>query len=79
MQGPQVIADFDRRTADLQLQAETARMDLERMLRVRVRIRDRKGRGKIVIEYPLASTQYPEVASTVYLVPSLKAALAAFS
>ena len=28
-----------------------AQMDLERMLGVRVRIRDRKGRGKIVIEY----------------------------
>jgi ParB family transcriptional regulator, chromosome partitioning protein len=29
----------------------SAQMDLERMLGVRVRIRDRKGRGKIVIEY----------------------------
>ena len=28
-----------------------AQMDLERMLGVRVRIRDRKGKGKIVIEY----------------------------
>jgi len=28
-----------------------AQLDLERMLGVRVRIRDRKGRGKIVIEY----------------------------
>ena len=29
----------------------SAQMDMERMLGVRVRIRDRKGRGKIVIEY----------------------------
>jgi ParB family chromosome partitioning protein len=29
----------------------SAQMDLERMLGVRVRIRDRKGKGKIVIEY----------------------------
>jgi len=28
-----------------------AQLDLERMLGVRVRIRDRKGKGKIVIEY----------------------------
>ena len=28
-----------------------AQMDLERLLGVRVRIRDRKGKGKIVIEY----------------------------
>jgi ParB family chromosome partitioning protein len=28
-----------------------AQVELERMLGVRVRIRDRKGRGKIVIEY----------------------------
>jgi ParB family chromosome partitioning protein len=28
-----------------------AQMDMERMLGVRVRIRDRKGKGKIVIEY----------------------------
>ena len=28
-----------------------AQVDLERMLGVRVRIRDRKGKGKIVIEY----------------------------
>jgi ParB family chromosome partitioning protein len=28
-----------------------AQLDLERLLGVRVRIRDRKGKGKIVIEY----------------------------
>jgi ParB family chromosome partitioning protein len=30
---------------------KSAQTDLERMLGVRVRIRDRKGKGKIVIEY----------------------------
>ena len=30
---------------------KAAQLDLERMLGVRVRIRDRKGKGKIVIEY----------------------------
>ena len=30
---------------------KAAQTDLERMLGVRVRIRDRKGKGKIVIEY----------------------------
>jgi ParB family transcriptional regulator, chromosome partitioning protein len=30
---------------------KAAQGDLERMLGVRVRIRDRKGKGKIVIEY----------------------------
>ena len=44
----------DRRTSGARWvdpNVRAAQMDLERMLGVRVRIRDRKGKGKIVIEY----------------------------
>jgi ParB family chromosome partitioning protein len=39
------------RWVDSDPNVRSAQMDLERMLGVRVRIRDRKGKGKIVIEY----------------------------
>ena len=45
----QVVKKSGARWVDPNVRA--AQMDLERMLGVRVRIRDRKGKGKIVIEY----------------------------
>ena len=46
----QVVKKSGARWVDPNVRA--AQLELERMLGVRVRIRDRKGKGKIVIEYP---------------------------
>jgi ParB family transcriptional regulator, chromosome partitioning protein len=47
----QVVKKSGARWVDSDPNVRAAQLDLERMLGVRVRIRDRKGKGKIVIEY----------------------------